>query len=120
MKPILYLLFFLCVILSVAEENVTRSTTTEAELSSNSYEDSSDMESEESNIPLTLVLANLRESLPSPEPLVGTYPHDFDMSLPSVSRRSYEQGMQGKGEMHSYEEQGGYQMKICAPTKIHI
>ena len=62
------------------------------------------MESRESNITLTLVLANLEESLPTPEPLVGTYPHDFDLALPSVSRRSYDQGIQGQG--HSFEEQG--------------
>ena len=99
MKPIEYLLFFSCVLFNVAEENVTRSSTTEA-----SSNDAEPMESRESNITLTLVLANLEESLPTPEPLVGTYPHDFDLALPSVSRRSYDQGIQGQG--HSFEEQG--------------
>lgn len=59
--------------------------------------DDMEMESRESNI--TLVLAALEEALPSPAPLVGTFPHDFDLTLPSVSRRSYDQG-------HSFEEQG--------------
>lgn len=99
MKPIESLLFFSCVFISGAEENVTRSSTTEE-----TSNDAEDMESRESNITLTLVLANLEESLPTPEPLVGTYPHDFDLALPSVSRRSYDQGIQGQG--HSFEEQG--------------
>ena len=99
MKPIESLLFFSCVFISGAEENVTRSSTTEP-----TSNDAEDMESRESNITLTLVLANLEESLPTPEPLVGTYPHDFDLALPSVSRRSYDQGIQGQG--HSFEEQG--------------
>lgn len=98
MKPIEYLLFFCYVFFSVAEENVTMSSTTEAP------GDMADpMESRESNITLTLVLANLEEALPTPEPLVGTFPHDFDRTLPRVSRRSYE-GMQGQA--HSFEEQG--------------
>ena len=92
MKPIVSLLFFHQIILSQTEENVTISSTTE---SLNHKAD--DMEGRESNI--TLVLASLEETLPSPAPLVGTFPHDFDLTLPSVSRRSYEQG-------HSFEEQG--------------
>ena len=82
----------------MAEENVTRSSTTETPRNN-----ADPMESRESNITLTLVLANLEEALPTPEPLVGTFPHDFDLSLPRVSRRSYE-GMQGQA--HSFEEQG--------------
>ena len=98
MKPIEYLLFFCNVFSSMAEKNVTLSSTTEAPGNS-----TDPMESRESNITLTLVLANLEEALPTPEPLVGTFPHDFDLTLPRVSRRSYE-GMQGQA--HSFEEQG--------------
>ena len=42
------------------------------------------------------------EPLPQAQPLVGTYPHDFQL-LPSITRRS---SFQESSEGHNYEEQG--------------
>ena len=107
MKLIFYLLFYLCIILSVAEEAVENTTTIEDEV---------DQEGKETNLTLTLIVANLEETLPKAEPLVGTlpkaeplvgtYPHDFTMKLPSISssRRSYQQKKSSSN--HNFQEQG--------------
>ena len=42
------------------------------------------------------------EPLPQAQPLVGTYPHDFQL-LPSITRRS---SFQERSEGHNFEEQG--------------
>ena len=42
------------------------------------------------------------EELPQPSPLIGTFPHDFQL-LQSISRRS---SYQERSEGHNYEEQG--------------
>ena len=116
MKPIVCLLFLYNVILSSAEENATESSTTEGKNAN--AEDMEGRESRESNISLTLVLANLEEALPAPEPLVGTFPHDFDLSLPNLSRRSYDQEVRGQG--HSFEEQGAVSTMLCHQSLIPL
>ena len=101
MKQISLVLLANCVLLIAAE---TRNETEVAEVSevSEIAEASGDLEAKETNLTVTVVLASLEEELPAPAPLVGTFPHDFAMPLPSVSRRSYEPGP----GTHSYEEQG--------------
>ena len=42
------------------------------------------------------------EPLPQPSPLIGTFPHDFQL-LPGISRRS---SYQESSEGHSFDEQG--------------
>ena len=66
-------------------------------------EDTHNLERNESNVTLKVIFTDLDESLPSAEPLVGTYPHDFSMTLPSVSRRSYKQP---SNSGYSFEQQG--------------
>ena len=73
-----------------------------AETDAEVAEAAGDLEAKETNLTVRVVLASLEEELPAPAPLVGTFPHDFAMPLPSVSRRSYEPGP----GTHSYEEQG--------------
>ena len=99
MKQISLVLLAHCVLMIAAE---TRNETEVAEVS----EASADLEAKETNLTVTVVLASLEEELPAPAPLVGTFPHDFAMPLPSVSRRSYEPGP----GTHSYEEQGQCQV----------
>ena len=99
MKQISLVLLANCVLLIAAE------TRNETELASEDAEVAKtvgDLEAKETNLTVTVVLASLEEELPAPAPLVGTFPHDFAMPLPSVSRRSYEPGP----GTHSYEEQG--------------
>ena len=95
MKQISLVLLAHCVLMIAAE---TRNETEVAEVA----EAAGDLEAKETNLTVTVVLASLEEELPAPAPLVGTFPHDFAMPLPSVSRRSYEPGP----GTHSYEEQG--------------
>ena len=95
MKEISIILLYCCVLLIAAE---TRNETEAAEVA----EAAGDLEAKETNLTVTVVLASLEEELPAPAPLVGTFPHDFAMPLPSVSRRSYEPGP----GTHSFEEQG--------------
>ena len=47
------------------------------------------------------------EPLPQAQPLIGTFPHDFQL-LPSISRRS---SFQERSEGHNYEEQG--EQNLC-------
>ena len=99
MKQISLVLLAHCVLMIAAE---TRHETEAAEVS----EVGGDLDAKETNLTVTVVLASLEEELPAPAPLVGTFPHDFAMPLPSVSRRSYEPGP----GTHSYEEQGQCQV----------
>ena len=99
MKQISLILLYCCVLLIAAE---TRNKTEAAEVA----EAAGDLEAKETNLTVTVVLASLEEELPAPAPLVGTFPHDFAMPLPSVSRRSYEPGP----GTHSFEEQGQCQV----------
>ena len=104
MKQISLVLLASCVLLIAAE---TRNETEAAEVSqvaevAEVAEAAGDLEAKETNLTVTVVLASLEEELPAPAPLVGTFPHDFAMPLPSVSRRSYEPGP----GTHSFEEQG--------------
>ena len=64
-----------------------------------------DQERKVSNMTLTVILAELEEKLPSAEPLVGTYPHDFSMTLPSISRRSFRRNNDAD-IVHTFEGQG--------------
>ena len=98
MKRISLILLYCCVLLIAAE---TRNETEVADVSQVA-EAAGDLEAKETNLTVTVVLASLEEELPAPAPLVGTFPHDFAMPLPSVSRRSYEPGP----GTHSFEEQG--------------
>ena len=99
MKQISLVLLAHCVLLIAAE---TRNETELAAEAAEVAEAAGDLEAKETNLTVTVVLASLEEELPAPAPLVGTFPHDFAMPLPSVSRRSYEPGP----GTHSYEEQG--------------
>ena len=105
MKQISLVLLAHCVLMIAAE---TRNETEVAEVAevSEVAEAGGDLEAKETNLTVTVVLASLEEELPAPAPLVGTFPHDFAMPLPSVSRRSYEPGP----GTHSYEEQGQCQV----------
>ena len=105
MKQISLVLMANCVLLIAAE---TRNKTDVAEVAevADVAEAGADLEAKETNLTVTVVLASLEEELPAPAPLVGTFPHDFAMPLPSVSRRSYEPGP----GTHSYEEQGQCQV----------
>ena len=102
MKRISLILLYCCVLLIAAE---TRNETEVAEVAE-AAEAAGDLEAKETNLTVTVVLASLEEELPAPAPLVGTFPHDFAMPLPSVSRRSYEPGP----GTHSFEEQGQCQV----------
>ena len=95
------ILLYCCVLLIAAE---TRNETEAADVSEAAEvaEAAGDLEAKDTNLTVTVVLASLEEELPAPAPLVGTFPHDFAMPLPSVSRRSYEPGP----GTHSFEEQG--------------
>lgn len=95
MRPRLCFIYFL--VLSISEERVINETEDIA------GERHDDFERNDSNVTLTVIVPNLDESLPSAEPLVGTYPHDFSMTLPSVSRRSFKQQSESG---YSYEQQG--------------
>ena len=106
MKQISLVLIAHCVLLIAAEtRNETELAAEDAEVSEVA-EAAGDLEAKETNLTVTVVLASLEEELPAPAPLVGTFPHDFAMPLPSVSRRSYEPGP----GTHSYEEQGQCQV----------
>ena len=80
-----------------------------------------DLDEAESNITLTIVLANSNQSeiLPDAEALVGTYPHDFAMPmLPSISRRSsYDQGGGQISQSHNFDEQGWIQKMLFSKLK---
>ena len=105
MKRVSLVLLANCVLLIAAE---TRNETEVADVSqvAEAAEAAGDLEAKETNLTVTVVLASLEEELPAPAPLVGTFPHDFAMPLPSVSRRSYEPGP----GTHSFEEQGQCQV----------
>ena len=113
-------IFYTFIIFAYADKSlVNNSSPNSPKVNVTNLSHQNDLDETESNITLTIVLANNStesELLPGAEALVGTYPHDFSMTvLPSISRRSsYDQGGGQGSRSHNFEEQG--LMKISFKT----
>ena len=96
MRASLCLTLFLSVIIELSwTENTT---TSDQEPRKEVEVDDGGAESRIENITIELSM----EPLPQPSPLIGTFPHDFQL-LPGISRRS---SYQESSEVHNFDEQG--------------
>ena len=95
MESCLYFLLLLSLVLKISRtENIN--TTPPSQDLEEQFLESGDSHIENLTIQLSV------EPLPQPSPLIGTFPHDFQLLPSTISRRSSFHRTEG----HNYEEQG--------------